>query len=275
MRVFSERVRSGAWTGFSGLRITDVVNIGIGGSDLGPAMVTEALTPYTREGPRAALRLQRRRLSPGRDAARAASRDHALHRGVEDVHDPGDDDQRAIGAGVVPRERDGRSARREALRRRVDQRRGRARASGSPRTTCSCSGTGSAAATRSGPRSACRLRSPPASSASSSSSTARTRWTSTFAQAPLEDESPGHRSACSDIWYTDFLDAHSHAVLPYDQYLRRLPAYLQQLEMESNGKRVDREGRAVRRATRRRSSGASRAPTGSTRSISSSTRARA
>src|SRR6266545_4955410 len=52
MRTFSEAVRSGEWIGFSGHRITDVVNIGIGGSDLGPAMVTEALTPYTREGPR-------------------------------------------------------------------------------------------------------------------------------------------------------------------------------------------------------------------------------
>ena len=45
-------MRSGAWTGYTGARITDVVNIGIGGSDLGPAMVTEALTPYGREGPR-------------------------------------------------------------------------------------------------------------------------------------------------------------------------------------------------------------------------------
>ena len=52
MRTFSESVRQGTWTGFSSLRITDVVNIGIGGSDLGPAMATEALTPYTREGPR-------------------------------------------------------------------------------------------------------------------------------------------------------------------------------------------------------------------------------
>src|SRR5690606_27210841 len=43
VRGFSEAVRGGTWTGYSGLRITDVVNIGIGGSDLGPAMVTEAL----------------------------------------------------------------------------------------------------------------------------------------------------------------------------------------------------------------------------------------
>lgn len=46
MKSFTERVRSGQWTGYTGAGITDVVNIGIGGSDLGPVMVTEALKPY-------------------------------------------------------------------------------------------------------------------------------------------------------------------------------------------------------------------------------------
>ena len=52
MRGFGEAVRAGAWTGYTGSRITDVVNIGIGGSDLGPAMATAALEPYTAGGPR-------------------------------------------------------------------------------------------------------------------------------------------------------------------------------------------------------------------------------
>jgi glucose-6-phosphate isomerase len=47
------------------------------------------------------------------------------------------------------------------------------------------------------------------------------------------------------VWYNNFFDAQSHVVLPYDQYLHRLPAYLQQLDMESNGKRISREGEAV------------------------------
>ena len=47
MRVFTQKVRSGEWTGFTGKKVTDVVNIGIGGSDLGPRMVVKALTPYT------------------------------------------------------------------------------------------------------------------------------------------------------------------------------------------------------------------------------------
>ena len=51
MKAFTNEVRSGKWLGYTGKRITDVVNIGIGGSDLGPLMVTEALKPYGRDGP--------------------------------------------------------------------------------------------------------------------------------------------------------------------------------------------------------------------------------
>ncbi|KAJ2721893.1 glucose-6-phosphate isomerase [Coemansia sp. Benny D115] len=50
MREFSEEIRSGTWKGYTGERITDIVNIGIGGSDLGPVMVTEALKKYSQEG---------------------------------------------------------------------------------------------------------------------------------------------------------------------------------------------------------------------------------
>ncbi|KAJ0047300.1 hypothetical protein NL108_004556, partial [Boleophthalmus pectinirostris] len=52
MKGFCHRVRSGQWKGYTGKTITDVVNIGIGGSDLGPLMVTEALKPYAKDGPR-------------------------------------------------------------------------------------------------------------------------------------------------------------------------------------------------------------------------------
>jgi glucose-6-phosphate isomerase len=47
------------------------------------------------------------------------------------------------------------------------------------------------------------------------------------------------------VWYNNFFDADSHAILPYDQYMHRFPAYCQQLDMESNGKRVSRDGEAV------------------------------
>lgn len=51
------------------------------------------------------------------------------------------------------------------------------------------------------------------------------------------------------IWYNNFFNVHTHAVIPYDQYLHRFPAYLQQADMESNGKSVDRHGRPVEYAT--------------------------
>ncbi|MDD4881511.1 MAG: glucose-6-phosphate isomerase, partial [Gallionellaceae bacterium] len=50
MRAFSNQVRSGKWRGYTGERITDIVNIGIGGSDLGPVMVCQALAPYAKKG---------------------------------------------------------------------------------------------------------------------------------------------------------------------------------------------------------------------------------
>jgi glucose-6-phosphate isomerase len=65
-----------------------------------------------------------------------------------------------------------------------------------------------------------------------------------FRTTPIDDNLPITLGLLG-VWYADFLGAESLAVLPYDQYLRRLPAFLQQLDMESNGKRVDRDGRPV------------------------------
>ena len=65
-----------------------------------------------------------------------------------------------------------------------------------------------------------------------------------FRHAPLDKNIPV-LMALLGIWYGNFFHAESNAVLPYDQYMHRFAAYLQQLEMESNGKSVDREGHAV------------------------------
>ena len=62
-----------------------------------------------------------------------------------------------------------------------------------------------------------------------------------FLDAPLEQNMPVIL-AMLGVWYNNFFGAHSQAIIPYDQYLHRFPAYLQQLDMESNGKRVDRAG---------------------------------
>ena len=93
-----------------------------------------------------------------------------------------------------------------------------------------------------------------------------------FRTAPFERNLPVLLGLLT-VWYTDFLGAETIAVLPYDQYLKRFPAYLQQLTMESNGKSVtlDGAGCRIRPAP---STGASRGPTASIRSTSSSTRGR-
>src|SRR5947207_1508415 len=69
-----------------------------------------------------------------------------------------------------------------------------------------------------------------------------------FRTAPFERNLPVLLGLLT-VWYSDFFDAQTQAVLPYDQYLKRFPAYLQQLTMESNGKSVTLDGRAVDYAT--------------------------
>jgi glucose-6-phosphate isomerase len=65
-----------------------------------------------------------------------------------------------------------------------------------------------------------------------------------FKSAPVEKNMP-MILALLGVWYNNFFDAQSHGVMAYNQYLRRLPAYLQQLDMESNGKTINREGERV------------------------------
>lgn len=65
-----------------------------------------------------------------------------------------------------------------------------------------------------------------------------------FREAPFENNIPVIMGLLG-IWYNNFFNAASHAVIPYDQYLARFPAYLQQLDMESNGKSTDRRGQSV------------------------------
>ncbi len=69
-----------------------------------------------------------------------------------------------------------------------------------------------------------------------------------FRTAPLEQNLPVLLGLLG-VWYANFFGAETLAVLPYSQYLDRFPAYLQQLDMESNGKSVDRRGRPVTTST--------------------------
>ena len=151
-----ERVRSGEWTGHSGKRIRNVINIGIGGSDLGPVMAYEALRSYSRRDMTFRFVSNVDGTDFVRSDARSRSRRNAVHHLLQDLHDPRNADQRARRARLVPAARSAtkRPSRGTSSRSRPTPTRSRSSASTPP--TCSASGTGSAAATRWTRRSAFR-----------------------------------------------------------------------------------------------------------------------
>ncbi len=243
MRAFSEAVRGGAWKGYSGKPISDVVNIGIGGSDLGPAMVTEALTPYGKPGLNCHfvsnvdgthLSETLRSLDPETTLFIVASKTFTTQetltnaRSARDwllAHAPGAE---AVARHFVAVSTNGE----EVAKFGIDT------ANmfefwdwvGGRYSLWSAIGLPIAVAV------------------------GMDRFEALLGGAHAMDEhfraAPPERNiplvaALVGLWYNDFFGCETHAILPYDQYLRRLPAYLQQLDMESNGKRVDRTGRAV------------------------------
>ena len=181
---FADKVRSGAWTGVTGKRISTVVNIGIGGSDLGPVMAYEALAAYRQDG------LECRFISniDPTDAATtlAGSRpgDDPLHRRQQDVRDPRDAHQRPAVPVLAARRVWPTATRRTpspSTSSPCPPPSTRSPTSGSTPPTPSGSGTGSAVATPSTPRSAPRWSSRSGRSGSPSSWPDSTPWTSTSA----------------------------------------------------------------------------------------------
>ena len=148
MAAFSDRIRSGEWTGHTGKRIRNVVNIGIGGSDLGPVMAYRALRHYSDRD--LTVRFvsnvdatdfveKTHDLDPAETLFVIASKTFTTLETMTNATHGAE-----LDAGRARRRGRGR----QALRRGLDQRRGGRRRSGSTPTTCSASGTGSAAATR-------------------------------------------------------------------------------------------------------------------------------
>ena len=156
MAAFCDRVRSGDWKGHTGKAIRNVINIGIGGSDLGPVMAYEALKHYSRSRHDLPLRVERRWHRFCRSGTGPEGRRNAVHHFVEDLHHAGDDDQRAhrarLGAEAAWATR--RRSPNISLPSRPTQKASRSSASTPP--TCSASGIGSADATRWIRPSACR-----------------------------------------------------------------------------------------------------------------------
>jgi len=247
MAAFCERVRSGAWTGHTGKRIRTVVNIGIGGSDLGPVMAYEALRHY------AARDLACRFVSnvDGTDFAEA----------VRDL-DPAETLFIVASKTFTTQETmtNARTARAWALatlgdpaavaRHFVAVSTNAARVAEFGIDTANMFGFWDWVGGRYSMDSAIGL--------STMLAIIPEQFREMLAgfhgmDAHFRTAPYGHNlpvlMGLLGIWNANFLGAHTVAVLPYDQYLKRFPAYLQQLTMESNGKHVTLAGRVVDYAT--------------------------
>jgi len=243
MRSFSEAVRSGAWTGYAGKPIRDVVNIGIGGSDLGPVMVTEALRPYQRadlnvhfvsnvDGTHIAETL--RRVAPETTLFLIASKTFTTQETMANAA----------------------SARRWFLETAGDARHVSRHFVALSTNTAEVTKFGIAPENmfvfwdwvggRYSLWSSIGLSIALAVGYDNFHALLEGAFEMDehFRSAPLESNLPV-TLALLGIWYTNFFDAESHAILPYDQYLHRLAAYLQQADMESNGKGTTRANQAV------------------------------
>lgn len=247
MKEFTEKVISGAWRGFTGKRITDVVNIGIGGSDLGPCMVTEALRPFAHgkikvhfvsniDGTHISETLKK--VDPETTLFVIASKTFTTQETLTNAMSARawflsfDGDERHIArhfaavstnrAKVVEFGIDESS-----MFRFWDWVGGR---------YSLWSSIGLSIALFLGFERFSELLA------------GAHAMDEHFLTAPLEENIPVIM-ALLGVWYNNFFNAGSHAIIPYDQYLHRFPAYLQQLDMESNGKRVDCSGRTVGYAT--------------------------
>ncbi|WP_438288353.1 glucose-6-phosphate isomerase [Edwardsiella tarda] len=242
MKQFCARVIGGEWKGYSGKAITDVVNIGIGGSDLGPYMVTEALRPYKNhlnmhfvsnvDGTHIAETLQR--LDPETTLFLVASKTFTTQETMTNAHSARDWFLQAAGDEChVAKHFAALSTNEQAV-------------SAFGIDTANMfefwdwvggryslwSAIGLSIALSIGYDNFEQLL---------SGAHAMDRH---FATAPLQDNLPV-LLALIGIWYNNFFGAETEAILPYDQYMHRFPAYFQQGNMESNGKYVDREGQVV------------------------------
>lgn len=243
MREFTDAVRSGAWLGSTGKPITDIVNIGIGGSDLGPAMVTEALTPFGRDK----LHLHFVSNVDGThivEALRHLSRETTLFVVVSKTFDT----QETI--------TNARTARDWFLTR------GGSKAAVCKHFVAVSTNTRAVSAFGIDPANMFEFWDWVGGRYSLWSAvglsialyigmdnfeellTGAHEMDEHFRTAPLEENLPVMLGMLG-IWYNNFFAADSHALLPYDQYMHRFPAYFQQGDMESCGKRVTRDGKAV------------------------------
>ena len=245
--AFAERVRSGEWTGVTGKRIETVVNIGIGGSDLGPVMAYEALEPYRQDG------LTCRFISnidPTDAGQKLTGLDPETTLFIVSSKTFGTletlTNARLCKAWLLDRLPDGADAGESVARHFVAVSTALDKVAEFGIDTDNAFGFWDWVGGRYSMDSAIGL--------SLVMAIGPDRFAELlagfhamdehFRTAPVEANVP-LRMGLLNVWYVNFLGAHTHAVLPYAQLLHRFPAYLQQLTMESNGKGVRWDGAAV------------------------------
>ncbi|MGQ9920666.1 MAG: glucose-6-phosphate isomerase [Desulfobacca sp.] len=243
MQLFADQVRSGAWTGYSGRKITDIVNIGIGGSDLGPKMVCECLRPYRQPGLNVHfvsnidgthISDTLAGLNPETTLFLIASKTFTTQETMTNAH----------------------TARAWFLRQAGDQRHV------ARHFVAISTNTQAVAAFGIHPDNMFifwdwvggRFSLWSAIGLSIACFVGFDNFLELLAGAHEMDRhfrtAPFGKNipvilALLGIWYTNFFGAETEAILPYDQSMHRFPAYFQQGNMESNGKGVDRLGRPV------------------------------
>lgn len=246
MKAFSEAIISGSWKGYTGKPITDVVNIGIGGSDLGPVMVTEALKHYKNhlnmhfvsnvDGTHIVETLKD--LNPETTLFLIASKTFTTQETMANAHSARD---WFIKSGAhdadVAKHFAALSTNSEGVSKfGIDTKNmfefwdwvgGR---------YSLWSAIGLSIALSIGFDNFTELLG------------GAHAMDNHFKSAELNDNLPAILGLVG-IWYNNFFDAETNAILPYDQYMHRFAAYFQQGDMESNGKHVDRNGKHVEYST--------------------------
>lgn len=252
--AFAEKVRSGEWTGVTGEPVRTIVNIGIGGSDLGPVMAYEALEPYVQDGLEVRfvsnidptdVAQKTADLDPTTTLFIVASKTFGTLETLTNARLARDWLWRSlVAAGAIEDSEDGRS---DAVAKHFvavstaldkvaafgidpDNAFGFWDWVGGRYSVDSAIGTSLAVAI--GPDAFAEFLG------------GFHAMDEHFRTTPLENNVPVLMGLLN-VWYVNFRDAHTHAVLPYAQQLHRFPAYLQQLTMESNGKSVRWDGTPV------------------------------
>lgn len=242
MEAFSDKLLSGAWKGATGKPITNIVNIGIGGSDLGPVMVTEALRPYWKhitphfvsnvDGTHIAETLKR--VNAETTLFIIASKTFTTQETMANAHTARQwlveqlGDENAVSNHFVAVSTNAKGVADFGID------------TNNMFVFWDWVGGRYSLWSAIGLSIACTL----GFEAFSQLLDGAHEMDTHFRTEPLETNIPV-QLALLGIWYQNFFGADSHAILPYDQYLHRFAAYFQQGDMESNGKTVDRSGKRV------------------------------